>query len=184
MAPVFTKAAEAVRWMMAEVEDGGKEREDSFYLTNISFELAEEMDLSDLPLTEEAKIDFEWSWAAANGRNFPAPDGSYYKKRFGDSAYPYGRHWDLALLFSQLRDPAQRRRTVLYNGQDACVMSFQFWVEDGKLEITTNLRSSDVKEMLVLDIQYTSLLQKKVADLFGFTPGKAFYNVNNAHILK
>lgn len=184
MTNTFNDAAQAVGYLTTLIKNEGKEVFDSYYIKNVSFELSKDASFQHLSLTEEARADFEWSWLAGCGCSIPPPPNSYYKRRFGDDVRPYGDQWDLASLLNQFRDPAERRRIVVYNGQSACVMSFHFWVEDGELEVTVNLRSSDVGEMLPLDIQYTRHFQLRLCDLLGFTPGKTHYNISNAHLLK
>jgi hypothetical protein len=184
MSKTFTEAAQAVGYLTQSIRNEGKEGVDSFYLQNVSFELTKDASLTNLPLADEALADFEWSWNVALGENEYIPPNSYYRRRFGPDTKPYGVEWNLPFLFDQFNDPLEKRRIVVYNGQQACIMSFHFWVELNELEVTVSLRSSDVGEMLALDIQYTRHFQQKLCDLLGFTLGKAHYNINNAHILK
>lgn len=181
---IFEFAADAVRSIIDAIENDGFERFDSKYISNVSFILSEDFSSEGLLLAREAKIDFDWSWDAANGRYSPAPEGSYYRQRFGDDVRPYGDVWNIPQLLQRLREPGERRRAVLYNGDEACVMCSQFWVRENELEMTVSMRSSDVVGMLSLDIQYFRQLQMKICGLTGFTPGQTIYNIGNAHILK
>jgi len=180
----FNSAAGAIEYLSSEIKNVGKERFDSFYLQNASFVLSRDSSFDGMDLSKEAKADFEWSWAASCGIRELAPLESYYRKRFGDGVRPYGDAWDIPSLLVKIEDPVQRRRAILYNGQDACLSSFQFWVTDKDLDVTVNMRSSDVGEMLPLDIQYTRFLQERLCAILEFTPGTSYYNIANAHILK
>lgn len=185
MTKTFNDAAQAVEYLTSVIRNDGKERNDSFFVRNVSFILTKDAILTDLPLIEESKLDFDWSWDCAERREpLKAPNGSYTIQRFGDDARPYGDHWDLDLLLDQLRSKEKARRAVLYNGHDACITCFVFWVEKSDLEVTVNLRSSDVGEMLNLDIQYTRHLQQRLSDRLGLSAGEACYNITNAHLLK
>lgn len=180
----YTEATKAVESIATAIKNDGFDRFDSKYISNVFFYLSEDFSTEGLPLGREAKIDFDWSWDAANGRYYDAPSGSYYRERFGSDVRPYGDIWNIPQLLQHIREPSERRRAVLYNGEDACVMCSQFWVRENALEMTVSMRSSDVTGMLPLDIQYFRHLQMKICGLTGFTPGETVYNITNAHILK
>lgn len=185
MTKTFNDAAQAVEYLTSAIRNDGKERDDSFFVRNVSFVLTKDAVLAGLPLIEESKIDFDWSWGCAEFQKpLKAPNKSYAIQRFGKDARPYGDNWDLDLLLNQLRSKEKARRAVLYNGHDACITCFVFWVEKSDLEVTVNLRSSDVGEMLALDIQYTRYLQQRLSDRLGLFAGEACYNIANAHLLK
>lgn len=184
MIKTFNSALDAVESIRSVIKNDGFDRFDSTYILNVSFALVAGYSVEGLRLSRESTIDFEWSWDAANGKYYPAPTGSYYRKRFGSDVRSYGDVWNIPELIRKIKDPSQQRRAVLYNGDDACVMAAQFWPEGDRLDMTLSLRSSDVGEMLELDIQFFKLLHHKICDFTGFTPGISVYNINVAHILK
>lgn len=181
-------AKEVWESLKSKIKEEGRGRPGYKYLLNQSFTLDRSSSYNDLPLMEEAKIDFDWSWEVANGESPDPPSGSYIVKRFGGT-HPYGKYWKLRSLLEKLGNQDAHRQLVLYNGEEACVTNFQFWprvYQNGLLylDLFVSLRSSDVGEMLPFDMQYSKHLLDSVCFLTSYLPGEVNFHIVNAHVYK
>jgi thymidylate synthase len=77
-------------------------------------------------------------------------------------------------------NPAQMEEMCL----PPCHVSYQFYVEDGKLSCHMNQRSGDFFLGVCYNIASTSLLTYIIAEMTGLKPDKVFITVGDAHIYK
>lgn len=77
-----------------------------------------------------------------------------------------------------LWDPSSKARQV------PCVLSYQFHVIKGTLEMTWTQRSADVMIGLASDMFSAWLFNQLVARTVGLIPGKVYMNIGDAHIYR
>lgn len=174
-----------------EVEIYGKSGGECVFLTDLSLIFSKNdfvcPENADLP---GALVDFDWfvrCQTAGRVVSHPDPDSSYWIRRFGEKAYPYGYTWDFKLLCDSLTDPKRWRQAVLFNPQSylnpPCIVCYQFQQADyGMLDLTVTMRSSDVAKVLPQDVLMSQLLLSHVSNLVGMEPGDMTFNIGNAHI--
>ncbi len=174
-----------------EVELHGRSGPDCVYKTDIQFCIpAGQFSTPSDCDPEAAWVDFKWFLRCEDCRMsiaHPDPDKSFWLKRYGDDALPYGITWDLHLLCDILKEPTKWRRAVLFNPQHlripACILSYQFQeVDYGQIDVTVTLRSSDLANALSQDVMMTRLLLEYVCNKVDATPGKMTFNLTNAHV--
>ena len=172
-----------------EVELAGRSHADCVYLNDISFTI--ERNSYAVPTNADspgAALDVGWFFAAAERGMIiphPAPDQSFWLRKFGRDAYPYGYNWNLPYLLENIHYPDSWRRCVLYNPMIAdeppCVLCYQFHPNGDYLDITATMRSSDVYGILPQDVTMTDLILKRIAEPAGLRPGALTFNIGNAH---
>lgn len=172
------------------VELTGRSGAETVYLTDIVFEISTsnfepplECDL------DGATVDFRWFLSCAEvGYTKPheSPDKSFWLKRFGKDALPYGRCWRLRDLYTALEDQSTRR-AVLFNStsteEPPCVLSYHFQRDDLKrLDVTVIMRSSDAAKVLPQDTMMAWFLLRHVSNHLKLVPGKIKFYISNCHV--
>ena len=176
-------------YIQREVELDGRSHTDCVFITDLSFSIdRKEYRVPSIADLESAENDVEWFFMSAKAGRVvphPNPDSSFWKKYFGENADPYGHSWNLEQLFENLRSPEAWRRAILYNPKIArnppCVVYYQFQQIGSYLDVTANLRSSDVYKVLPQDVVMTDLILRKIASVLGVNPGRLTFNIGNAH---
>ena len=88
------------------------------------------------------------------------------------------------------KDPNTRRAVINLNTpnervietkDEPCTISLQFFVRDGKVDLTTVMRSNDIWFGLTFDIIYFTELQKWVADFLGYEYGTYTHFAGSFH---
>ena len=186
----MTRIDSVLEQVQKDVELKGKCGAAAVFLTNIQFTIPREDFASPISCDVEGAIcDVSWFFKCAKARMVVPcgnPDGSFWIKRFGKEALPYGSAWNLPELKEQLEDPDTRRAILLNYArpeQPPCVTGYQFQcVEYGVLDCTATLRSSDVAKVLAQDVFMTKLILDEVSKMTGFEPGSITFNLGNAHV--
>jgi len=177
--------------LVKEVELYGRSAADSIFLSNLSFLLkTEDYDHPLLADKEGAIVDFQWFLnCSREGMGVPHqdPNNSFWLKTWGKNADAYGTTWNFESLVNHLNSNDGGRRAILFNpySPDAppCILSYQCQFEEfGRLDITVNMRSSDVCKVLPQDVMMTRLLLEHISRLVRAKPGHITFNIGNAHV--
>ena len=181
----------ALENIVKEVEIYGRSGADCVYLTNFSFTLdGSDFDVPIAADIDGVVVDHDWFMKCSEkgiSVPHPSPDKSFWLRFFGKDAVPYGTTWNFAALLDHLDKPDHHRKAVLFNFRDAenppCVLDYQFQqIEHRTLDITVNMRSSDVKKVLPQDVAMTWFLLRDVAKKACMDRGKMTFNLGNAHV--
>jgi len=142
-----------------------------------------------------------WYFAGIDRCDFIGKFGSMWKRISDDgvrnnSAYGYliqKRHgFNQFVKCAQLlkQDPNSRRAVININipnenvietKDEPCTISLQFFVRDGKVDLTAVMRSNDIWFGLTFDIIYFTELQKWMADLLGLEYGTYTHFAGSFH---
>jgi thymidylate synthase len=125
--------------------------------------------------------------------------GDYWNKFFNKSGkhdYTYNERIrpQLQLVIEELkRDPGSRRAflSIWDSGRDPenslremrvpCSLGYQFLIRNGKVDIIYLMRSSDVMQLIDIDIFMTLCLKEHVASVLGLNPGVAHFHIGSLH---
>ena len=174
-----------------EVELYGRSGADAIYIDNFQFTIPkDEFDLPSEVNEDECLNDVAWFFTCSRKGAVvphPNPDRSFWIKRFGTDAIPYGPTWNLKKLVDALRDPTKQRQAVLSNGlfsvTPPCILLYQFQQLDyGLIDLTVFLRSSDVCNVLSQDVAMSRVILEQVAEMVDLKPGKMTFMIGNAHV--
>jgi hypothetical protein len=174
-----------------EVELYGRSGSDSIYLDNYQFTIpADQFDLPSGVSEDECVNDVAWFFTCSRKRvvvPHPNPDRSFWIKRFGKDALPYGTTWNIKKLVDTLKDSGKQRQAILSNGlfssTPPCILLYQFQQLDyGSLDLTVFLRSSDVCNVLSQDVFMSRVILEQVAQMANLSPGKMTFMIGNAHV--
>ena len=173
-----------------EIELHGRCGAETIYKTDVVFTISGRT--TDIPQSADldaATLDFDWFLEAAREHRVTAhtnPSKSFWIKRFGHEANPYGMRWNFRALQQQLERPGSERRAVLFNpaGTDdpPCILAYQFQWIDGLINCTVYMRSCDIAGVLPQDIVMTRMLLRRVCEMVEGKPGSLTFHVGNAHV--
>ncbi len=174
-----------------EVELYGRSGSDSIFMDNYQFSIPSgSFDVPGEANEDECVNDVAWFFTCARKGIIvphPNPDRSFWIKRFGSEALPYGPTWNLKKLVDTLKDEKRQRQAVLSNGlcssTPPCILLYQFQQLDyGMLDMTVFLRSSDVSNVLSQDVFMSRVILEQVAQMSDMEPGKMTFLIGNAHV--
>ena len=174
-----------------EVELYGNSGSEEIYIDNFQFTIpSDQFEVPGEVNEDECVNDVAWFFTCSRKGAIvphPNPDRSFWVKRFGTDALPYGPTWNLKRLVDTLNDPGKQRQAVLSNGlfssTPPCILLYQFQKLDyGKIDITVFLRSSDVCNVLPQDVFMSRVILEQVAEMVSLEPGKMTFMIGNAHV--
>lgn len=174
-----------------EVELYGRSGADVIYIDNFQFTITpDQFDLPSEVNEDECINDVAWFFTCSRKGvevPHPNPDRSFWVKRFGVDAHPYGPTWNLKKLVDTLKDPGKQRQAVLSNGlfsiTPPCILLYQFQqLESDSIDMTVFLRSSDVCNILSHDVFMSHIILEQVAEMVNLKPGKMTFMIGNAHV--
>ncbi len=174
-----------------EVELYGRSGRDSIFLDNYHFSIpSDQFQVPGQANEDECVNDVAWFFSCARksmALPHPAPDRSFWIKRFGKDALPYGPTWNLKKLVETIKSEDKERQAILSNGifmsSPPCILLYQFQQLDfGLLDMTVYLRGSDVSNVLPQDVLMSQVILEEVCQLVDLRPGKMTFFIGNAHV--
>ena len=177
--------------LQTEVELHGRSGSDSIYLTDVQATFkGNEYELPMGMRDKEVEADLDWFLSCADiGETVPHPDpySSFWLMQYGAEAKPYGATWNVPYV-TECLTIGRGRRAVLQNplttNDHPCILSFQFHRRDtNKVDLTVNLRSSDVVGCLAFDVALSRRLLEVIAKQIDCEAGDMTFNLGDAHVL-
>jgi len=174
-----------------EVEICGRSGSDRIFKDNLQFSISpEDYDTPSLADEEAGIGDVAWFFTCARKGLIvpcPNPDRSFWIKHFGSNAIPYGPGWNIDRLIENLKTDGKERRAVLCNGSfgdtPPCIISYQLQnLTYNQLDLTVNMRSSDVANVLPQDVFMSGVILENIADSVELEVGKMTFILANAHV--
>jgi len=99
------------------------------------------------------------------------------------STYPESRRGTIMILGAEDQEIA----IALHEGETKCeypcTMGLNFWVDDGRLNMHTTMRSNNYVSTVCIDVYIFTRLMQAVASWLGLFVGTYHHHVVNAHIL-
>ena len=174
-----------------EVEIYGRSGSDRIFKDNLQFSISpEDYDTPSLADEEAGIGDVAWFFTCARKGLIvpcPNPDRSFWIEHFGKDAIPYGPGWNVDRLIENLKTDGKERRAVLCNGSfgdtPPCILSYQFQnLTYNSLDLTVNMRSSDVANVLPQDVFMSGIILENIASSVDLEVGKMTFILANAHV--
>lgn len=178
---------------------------EAYSLTNqsLSFDLSKGFPIISLKkiFYKKAIAEFIWFISGTNSIKFLKDNGVNWwdewaddlgnlKKSYGYQLRKFNSDFDqLEYVIKEVNEGSRRAHISLWNPSDlkeqnipCCYTGFDFVVQNNRVDMVMNFRSSDVFLGLPYDIIVGALLLMLVADRTKMEPGIVHYNLSNAHI--